>query len=145
MPREDHVAGRSPRSKPAREDRQQYSAEAWPSPDGPTYITEPALVALIDRASDLDRAWFERHPGRAYRIRPEIAGEHLEAVCPPGRLALTLVKQVRPGLRMRAPLWTKRRPCSCDACLDALWERVTPGKFRELFMDMAAAAIRGRG
>jgi hypothetical protein len=139
---EDHVAGRGANPGPAREDRRQNSADPAPSPDEPTYINDPALVALIDRASELDRAWFERHPGRAYRIRPEIAGEHLDAVCPRDRLAMTLVKQVRPGLRMRAPLWATRRPCSCDACLEQIWERITPAGFRDVLVTMAAVAMR---
>jgi hypothetical protein len=140
--REDHVAGRSPRSKPAREDQRHHSVEHSPPPDGPTYITDAELVARIDRVSDLDRRWFERHPRRAYRIRRMVDGEHLDLVCPPGKLALTLVKQVRPGFRTRAPLWAVRWPCSCDECLAEIWELCTPSSFRDTLVSAAAAMMR---
>jgi hypothetical protein len=71
-----------------------------------------------------------------------IDGEHLEVVCPPGKLALTLVKQVRPGFRTRAPLWVMRWPCSCDACLEEIRERCTPAGFGEALVHVAAVAMR---
>ncbi len=58
-------------------------------------------LAAIDRASDLDRAWFARHPTRAYRLRPVVPGEFGRGTFPSGTQRLALVKQLLPGCRTR--------------------------------------------
>jgi hypothetical protein len=55
----------------------------------------------IDRACEGDRLWFECHPGRDVRIRPLMAGECLPLDDPSGQ-AMVLVRQLRPGVRVRS-------------------------------------------
>jgi len=62
-------------------------------------VKPPALdIAAVDRASEHDRLWFEKHPGTSERTRPLIPGEfegiedeagHVDVLC------------VRPGVRAR--------------------------------------------
>ncbi|MEO3475779.1 hypothetical protein AAFN86_28265 [Roseomonas sp. CAU 1739] len=64
--------------------------------------SDPLSVAQIRggvKASDGDRAWFAAHPGRNYRLRR--AGFHQVALHP-DLLTFVVVKQVRPGARVRA-------------------------------------------
>lgn len=65
-----------------------------------------------DRAPDLDRRWFETHPGQTRYVRPIVEGEF-----PPfaelHSVSHVLVEQVRPGMRLRYPVqgepaWTRR-------------------------------------
>ncbi len=69
----------------------------------PLIVTPPAeIAALIDRASEGDRVWFELHPGEDVRLRPIIDGEfwpnHFD------RASHVIVQQVRPGFRLRLPV-----------------------------------------
>jgi hypothetical protein len=52
----------------------QYSQEVAHAP-GVTVITDPAIVAAVERASELDRKWFARHRDRAHRVRRLMSGE----------------------------------------------------------------------
>jgi hypothetical protein len=62
----------------------------------------------IDQASEEDRVWFEAHPTRSHRVRPFIPGETPEAdPIPPTHVA---VRQVKPGIRVRLPLWLEGEP-----------------------------------
>src|SRR3954453_23011204 len=69
-------------------------------------ITKPSLEfqAAIERTSELDRAWFRLHPERARRVRRATAPER-QNDRPPGCSLFVVVKQVVPGLRMRAGFW----------------------------------------
>src|SRR3954447_14278803 len=89
--------------------------------DGPQ-ITKPSpeFQAAIERTSKLDRAWFRLHPERAHRVRRATAPER-QNDGPPGCLLFTVVKQVVPGLRMRAGFWGTRDPCDCENCAAHLW------------------------
>jgi hypothetical protein len=58
--------------------------------------------SAIDRANDLDRDWFAKHPNADERVRATVLGEFW----PEPVAAGTLVRVVRvaPGLRARIPL-----------------------------------------
>src|SRR4051794_6224106 len=69
-------------------------------------ITKPSpeFQAAIERTSELDRAWFRLHPERAHRVRRATALER-QNDRPLGCSFFIVVKQVVPGLRMRAGFW----------------------------------------
>jgi hypothetical protein len=50
-----------------------------------------------------DMLWFQQNPTRAHRCRRAFDGEWEAVQLPPGYTLVTLVRQVRPGLRLRAP------------------------------------------
>jgi hypothetical protein len=67
------------------------------------------LGKLVDKASEADRLFFERHPDRRHRVRLShqaeirqneiIEGERIDP--PPGFRWFTAVRNIRPGARMR--------------------------------------------
>lgn len=67
-------------------------------------------VATTDAITDADRRFFERRPDRTYRMRRMAKAEiaTLEAVAggtmflPPGSAPFTLIKNLAPGVRIRA-------------------------------------------
>jgi hypothetical protein len=88
----------------------------------PTHRTKHNIeLASADSgaASEADREWFERHPERAHLVRPAVPGEaYLHRLDSLNRLHdgcqwYTLVKQIRPGIRVRyifasagnVPIW----------------------------------------
>ena len=73
------------------------------------------LTPIERRAIDRDRAWFERHPERTARLRNPIPGEAGAISRAQGEVLPShhqgcplriLVLVVRPGLRLRLPVWT---------------------------------------
>jgi hypothetical protein len=52
----------------------------------------------VDRASEHDRLWFEKHPGAMKRTRPLIPGEFEDSKAGRG---MVNVRCVRPGVRVR--------------------------------------------
>jgi hypothetical protein len=58
---------------------------------------------VLSAASESDRAWFEEHPQRSHRVRQALPGEwpHVMRLPHDYRL-ITVVQQMRPGLRLRA-------------------------------------------
>ena len=57
----------------------------------------------IERASELDRVYFEQHPGETEYVRPIVPGEF-----PPEVDANNvMVTQVTPGIRVRVPVSIK--------------------------------------
>jgi hypothetical protein len=68
-------------------------------------ITHLGLCGL-EKASESDRRWFERHPHRGWRLRKSIFGEKIRLVDPleppQGFTRWTVVKQIEPGFRVRA-------------------------------------------
>jgi hypothetical protein len=62
--------------------------------------------SAVERASDSDRLWFERHPGSRVRLRPMIAGEFDVSGIPADLPAdgWVRVRQLAPGVRVREPL-----------------------------------------
>lgn len=110
-------------------------------------ITDSAVVAIVERASDLDRTWFRRHPDRAHRIRRMIPGEHPPEVLafgPQDWPVFTLVKQISPGCRMRVPFKFRQTPASSESCLAAIWEQYASVRTKQIALDMAAAMLGRR-
>ena len=94
--------------------------------------------AVEERAFELDRKWFERHPDRAYHLRRPVPGE-IDASCSlPGVEPLVLVKQVIPDFYCRALLSVTKPLCDCDRCLGTLWERLAPAESQSFAIEMAA-------
>src|SRR4051812_8116939 len=85
---------------------------------------DPKILAAVDRA------WFTRHPDRAYRLRAALPNEHPGPPLPKGARLLTLVKQISPGSRARLPMWAVRAPYGCDDCLGAIWDQHAPDSFK---------------
>src|SRR3954447_10736325 len=110
--------------------------------DGPQ-ITKPSseFQAAIERTSELDRAWFRLHPERAHRVRRATAPERQNEK-PPGCSLFIVVKQVVPGLRMRAGFWGTRDPCCCETCAADLWVKFAPAKFQAMAVEAAAIMLR---
>lgn len=80
-----------------------------------------------------DAAWFERHRRRTHRIRPAFPGE-VEGEPPAGRIWLKVVRQLRPGIRLRCTVF-----CNPHAPLPND-EAVAHGLF-----DVAVAAFEAGG
>ena len=47
-------------------------------------------------------AWLKAHPQRAHRVRDQFLGEHFEPTSS-AQIDFVVVRQIRPGLRIRAP------------------------------------------
>jgi hypothetical protein len=108
---------------------------------GPPVITDLKIVAIVERASELDRVWFLRHPERAHRVRRLIPGKPLVEIAsllPP----YVVVKQITPGVRIKAAFRGSRRPCDCEACASDLWLKFAPAKFQALAVEAAAIMLR---
>ena len=71
---------------------------------GPRMITLPPDVErIVDEVSARDRVYFEQHPEASSYVRPYVPGELLGQPVPPG--TLIRVHQIRPGVRLREPLF----------------------------------------
>ena len=72
-------------------------------------------VSLADLAADGDAAWFAAHPDRTARIRAFVEGE-MPCSMPSGDgFAATVVRQIRPGVRARVPVYLARKPGDDEA------------------------------
>ena len=72
-------------------------------------------IDMADLASDGDAAWFKANPARTTRIRPFVEGE-LPCAMPHGDgHPVTLVRQIRPGVRARLPVYIGKMPPDCEA------------------------------
>lgn len=69
-------------------------------PDREALFSEREHRAASDAASEDDRQWFEAHPKAKARVRPCVFGE----IPTPHREYPVLVRQIKPGMRMREPL-----------------------------------------
>ena len=63
-------------------------------------------VTALDRASEYDRLWFEKHPGRGSYVRPYLPGEFAEPGVVDDDLMvdddpMVEVTQISPGVRIR--------------------------------------------
>jgi len=69
-----------------------------------------------DTAADVDREWFEAHPGQDRYVRRPIPGEFgpggngLKAPPPPGQTVMVGVEQLAPGVRMRRAVGVAEGP-----------------------------------
>jgi hypothetical protein len=62
-------------------------------------MTHPEAVTTdFSAASDLDREWFQLHPGRTFRLRPGTPAENSLGT------TAVLVQQIVPGVRIRLGL-----------------------------------------
>lgn len=85
-------------------------------------------VLTNDDASDADRDWFAAHPDRNYHLRPiaacELARDEQRRPDDSDLVAYTIVKQFRPGLRLRvyfrAPPF-HRIESFPDAACETIW------------------------
>ena len=68
-----------------------------------------------------------------------VSGGHF----PAGAVQLALVKQVRPGSRLRLALWATRPLCDCQDCLGQIWHRAAPAEVRALAVEVAAIVMGG--
>ena len=83
---------------------------------------------LCDRGFHDDRAWFARHYGRNHRLRKPIGGER--AGLPPGPpkcKPLVVVKQLKPGSRVRVLCWVRERPPNSEAIAARLFNEAAEG------------------
>ncbi len=63
-----------------------------------------------DRASESDRVFFERHPNRDHHVRPFVPGElPVHGIAGDGRW-IVVVRNVRPGMRVRLPIFARYLP-----------------------------------
>jgi hypothetical protein len=78
--------------------------------NSPIVVTPPPeIAAAIDRMSQSDREWFERHPGAEERIRlaaPHEFWPNFDSAV----VRYVIVRQVRPGFRLRFPIVRLHRP-----------------------------------
>jgi hypothetical protein len=96
----------------------------------------------VEHASRIDAAWFRRHRDRAHRLRAVVAHEHPGITFPAVAARLTLVRQIRPGLRMRLPIWTTRPVCCCEDCCAALWDANAPAMARSIALVVATVSLK---
>jgi hypothetical protein len=62
------------------------------------------LIVCAEGSED-DRLWFQRHLGRAHRVRAPIGKERrIKGRYPKGVMALIAVREIRPGARIRLSL-----------------------------------------
>jgi hypothetical protein len=96
-----------------------------------------ALSARVDQELDADRNFFERFPGRRFRMRRCFGAEQIEFEsvggafpCEPDLSAFVVVANVRAGCRLRFPLFA---PSALDA--DALSEATCEDAFNDFAPD----------
>ena len=78
--------------------------------------------AAMDRASEEDRVFFEQHPGRQHRVRPFVPGElPVHGVHGDG-IWIIAVRNVRPGVRARLPLYVRFMPPEGELAAAAIFE-----------------------
>ena len=66
--------------------------------------------AAMDFASEGDRVFFEQHQDREYHIRPFVPGELPVHGIPGDGRWIIAVRSVRPGMRIRLPLYVRHMP-----------------------------------
>ncbi len=74
--------------------------------------------AIVDEATAGDRRWFLRHPGRNTYVRGFVPGEMPVSMPMGDGVAVTVVRQIGKGVRLRFPLYVQRMPADTEA--DAL-------------------------
>jgi hypothetical protein len=86
-------------------------------------------------ASKDDAAWFKPHPHRSHRLRQpydvELRETMAPAIAPASAIPYVVVRQVRPGLRLRLPIWSDIEVPDIEAIGHALFnlsQTQTPGQ-----------------
>jgi hypothetical protein len=113
-------------------------AQALSSVCNKAKLHESVSVQITRQLNDDDSAWFEGHPGRAFRYRDPIAGEYVLSLCAEEPPHFLLVRQIAKGARLLAPLWFKfdgpttsverfeaarnQKQLDCDSVLSVLFD-----------------------
>jgi hypothetical protein len=102
-------------------------------------VTKLTPLQATEKASESDRKWFARNPHREYRIRHHIPGEFQVPGEPPDSRYIdptvwtrwTLIKQLKPGMRVRCGVRVLRgaEPVDADWTIGPLFEQVATGAF----------------
>ncbi len=71
-------------------------------------------------ASTADRLFFERNPGRQFRVRPAFENEPPIASDGSARQHYVVVRQIAPGLRIRTGFYATRLVRDCEATARAM-------------------------
>lgn len=105
------------------------------------FSNSDVLISLDTPDIQDDRKWFERNPGRRYRLRRARPGELELLQChkPPNMLGSILVEQIRPGARIRIPLIHTEWPCSALRA-DETWLAALADHIRSRNPNVANAA-----
>jgi hypothetical protein len=88
-------------------------------------VRAPVKARLLKPGSDSDRQWFLDHHGRDHRIREPLGGETLVFRPPAGDRRLIVVRQIEPGVRLKASLdWPAELPppLNSEAAARALYD-----------------------
>jgi hypothetical protein len=82
--------------------------------------------AAMDAASEADRRWFARRPDRSTHVRPAIAGEFPEpgAAWHGDMRPFAVVRQIKPGVRVRLSVHLPRAPKDTEADAERLLRRL---------------------
>ncbi len=68
------------------------------------------LDAIVDEATAADRRWFLSNPRRQYRVRGFVPGEMPVSMPMGDGVAVTVLRQIGRGVRVRLPLYVQRLP-----------------------------------
>lgn len=77
-----------------------------------------------DLASEVDRVFFEQHPHRSYRIWPARDGELPGLTVAPSGWFVIVVRQARPGFRVRVPFVALVIPPDSEHRAHVLFDRL---------------------
>ncbi len=101
------------------------------------------LLACTKGLED-DRAWFARHHGRAHRIRRPLGGERKLPPPPPrGFKRLIVVRQIKPGSRIRLDLgWRGAPPLNAEGVAAEIFAVAAEGHPR--FAEIVRCLEEGR-
>jgi hypothetical protein len=77
-------------------------------------------------ASKDDAAWFKAHPHRSHRLRQphdvELREAIAPAIAPASAIPYVVIRQVRPGHRLRLPIWSDIEVPETEAIGHALFD-----------------------
>ena len=93
------------------------------------------LNAAVEQAKEIDRRWFEDHPGRTIRIRDALPYEFNQPLpqARPGFTWRVIVKEVEAGVRVRSPVAARtalQNDDASEADLKRIFDEVSPDALR---------------
>lgn len=85
----------------------------------------------VEQAKEMDREWFEGHPGRTIRLRDALPYEFDQPLpqARPGFTWRVIVKEVKAGVRARSPMAARaelRNEDASEADLERIFHEVSP-------------------
>jgi hypothetical protein len=106
---------------------------------GPHKVAEACLVSATLQPAEAtrpgkakpaftedDRRWFASNPARSYRVRPidpaEIPDQHMMVARPAGWRHFVVVRQVRPGHRIRLAFTAEGEPATGERAAERLFQ-----------------------